>query len=644
MAGLYTLSSSLHRRATRPGSPKSSAKRVSPVQLLLVATAVLVTLALVPAIGLQGTAGAQGNVTITVDKLEAAPDGKNVAYVTVRDENGVPILGLEPGNFDIIEDQSTYFPPEQVSTQVNPRAGMSVALILDLSGTMKGQPLEEAKKASARLLETLLNEANDPDRAAFFGINGPVDINNVAVSEGEREADFTNDRNKILNLINPLEVTGNAATPLYDALFRVVKIAGRQAGPRAIIVITDGQDKVSSLSADDPISEANRNRIPVFPVGFSRGPVNDDYLTRLAARTGGTYTKAREAGLFTKGFEDILNALSQQYVLTYQSRLQADGQPHAVMVRVKTPKGTEAGERVFTGAVPTAAPTEPPPATAGAVGAVATVLSEAAPAEVVAAVETVAAPVVAAVAEPPAAATPVPQSLVEEAQDWVTKGSNLPILIASLAGLLLLVALILFLALRRSQTRAVGGEPIATETYAPPMPSGVGGEPATLQNQATAGAGPTTAGSVSYPPTDFAPAGAPAWPPPPSPAAAWPPAEAPAGSPVAGPGQTVLIPRVPAQPKVLAMLVNRKQPQERYDVTASTDIGRGTTNQIILQNATVSRQHAKIKEEQGEFKVYDLASANGTFVNDRKVTDPVALKDGDVVRFGEAEFLFRILT
>ena len=92
------------------------------------------------------------------------------------------------------------------------------------------------------------------------------------------------------------------------------------------------------------------------------------------------------------------------------------------------------------------------------------------------------------------------------------------------------------------------------------------------------------------------------------------------------------------------MLVNRKQPQERYDVTASTDIGRGTTNQIILQNATASRQHAKVKEEQGEFKVYDLASANGTFVNDRKVTDPVALKDGDVVRFGEAEFLFRILT
>jgi pSer/pThr/pTyr-binding forkhead associated (FHA) protein len=95
---------------------------------------------------------------------------------------------------------------------------------------------------------------------------------------------------------------------------------------------------------------------------------------------------------------------------------------------------------------------------------------------------------------------------------------------------------------------------------------------------------------------------------------------------------------------VLAILVNRKNAQERYDVTASTDIGRGTTNTVILQSATVSRQHAKIKEENGEFKVYDLASANGTFINGNKVLDPVALKDGDVVRFGEAEFLFRILT
>jgi pSer/pThr/pTyr-binding forkhead associated (FHA) protein len=94
---------------------------------------------------------------------------------------------------------------------------------------------------------------------------------------------------------------------------------------------------------------------------------------------------------------------------------------------------------------------------------------------------------------------------------------------------------------------------------------------------------------------------------------------------------------------VLAILINRKQTQERYDITASTEIGRATDNQIVLQSTTVSRKHAKIWEEKGQFKIHDLVSANGTFVNDKRIREPVLLKNGDVVRFGETEFLFRIL-
>jgi pSer/pThr/pTyr-binding forkhead associated (FHA) protein len=39
-----------------------------------------------------------------------------------------------------------------------------------------------------------------------------------------------------------------------------------------------------------------------------------------------------------------------------------------------------------------------------------------------------------------------------------------------------------------------------------------------------------------------------------------------------------------------------------------------------------------------------LGSANGTTVNGAKVTDPVILNDGDIVRFGEVEFRFKRLT
>ena len=91
------------------------------------------------------------------------------------------------------------------------------------------------------------------------------------------------------------------------------------------------------------------------------------------------------------------------------------------------------------------------------------------------------------------------------------------------------------------------------------------------------------------------------------------------------------------------MLVNPKQTQQRYDVTPVTDIGRAQGNNVVLQSGSVSRQHARIREEAGEYRVVELGSANGTFVNDQKVADPVVLQDGDRVRFGEVEFVFRRL-
>ena len=38
--------------------------------------------------------------------------------------------------------------------------------------------------------------------------------------------------------------------------------------------------------------------------------------------------------------------------------------------------------------------------------------------------------------------------------------------------------------------------------------------------------------------------------------------------------------------------------------------------------------------------VFDVGSANGTFVNDEQVKDPRLLENGDVIRFGEATFVF----
>jgi len=107
-------------------------------------------------------------------------------------------------------------------------------------------------------------------------------------------------------------------------------------------------------------------------------------------------------------------------------------------------------------------------------------------------------------------------------------------------------------------------------------------------------------------------------------------------------GGTVLIQRGAVKPKVLGMLVEKKDSAKRFDIDKpAVTIGRAPGNHLVVDHATVSRQHATIKLEGEEYRVYDLGSANGTFVQDQRVRDPIVLQDGVIVRFGEVEFIFK---
>lgn len=65
---------------------------------------------------------------------------------------------------------------------------------------------------------------------------------------------------------------------------------------------------------------------------------------------------------------------------------------------------------------------------------------------------------------------------------------------------------------------------------------------------------------------------------------------------------------------------------------ATATIGRSADNQIHIPERHVSRQHAVISFRDGVFMLTDLGSANGTFVNDKKLSDPFPLAHGDVIR------------
>lgn len=97
-------------------------------------------------------------------------------------------------------------------------------------------------------------------------------------------------------------------------------------------------------------------------------------------------------------------------------------------------------------------------------------------------------------------------------------------------------------------------------------------------------------------------------------------------------------------PRALAWLVVQGGPYggKQFGLSEGRNIiGRdGTRSDFILDDEMISGQHAQVRFENGQFVIYDLASTNHTFVNNRQVQRQ-PLMDNDVVRLGNTQIVFK---
>ena len=81
---------------------------------------------------------------------------------------------------------------------------------------------------------------------------------------------------------------------------------------------------------------------------------------------------------------------------------------------------------------------------------------------------------------------------------------------------------------------------------------------------------------------------------------------------------------------------------EHHVLRGTCSVGRATANTLVLDLPKVSRMHALIQLQNiGEFWLVDLGSSNGTFLNRRRVHQPVRLHDQDKIVIGGRQFIFR---
>jgi uncharacterized protein YegL len=283
---------------------------------------------LVPVVSAQNSPDGSGSVFIDSVDLTAFPS------VTVEfsawDANGLPLDGLTPEDVILQENGGAAFHPGTVTADT--RAPLQIALVIDVSGSMNGQPLADAKSSAARFLDRL----NPGDQAAVVAFSDSVDSNPENLNP-KRELALSKDLLPAYNLIDSLQATGG--TELYNAITKAVRMMeSAPSGHRAVLLLSDGKnDPPTSGDPQEAIDLAKKAHVPVFVIGLG-SQIDEPYLRGLAAQTGGLFRAAPASYELGNLFSDMAILLKTRYTLTYPSGLAPDGRSLVLNVALKSQK------------------------------------------------------------------------------------------------------------------------------------------------------------------------------------------------------------------------------------------------------------------------------------------------------------------
>jgi pSer/pThr/pTyr-binding forkhead associated (FHA) protein len=95
-------------------------------------------------------------------------------------------------------------------------------------------------------------------------------------------------------------------------------------------------------------------------------------------------------------------------------------------------------------------------------------------------------------------------------------------------------------------------------------------------------------------------------------------------------------------PSGVALLIVKRGPNAGARFLLDRDVtsaGRHTDSDIFLDDITVSRRHAEVRRESGEFRITDAGSLNGTYIN-RQPVDSAPLANHDEIQIGKFRLVF----
>ncbi|MEO8258478.1 MAG: VWA domain-containing protein [Acidobacteriota bacterium] len=264
-----------------------------------------------------------------VASFKASVDLVRITAV-VRDHKGRLVQDLSAGDFEILESGAF---TRKITDFRADLASVNVALLFDVSGSMESR-LGDARETAAHVLGWLNNEF---DEAAVYTFD----------TELIEIAPFTVGLKGLPAAMASVRAFGE--TSLRDAIGQAAKRLGERDGRRrALVVLTDGRDTSSRLSAEEVSGIASATDVPVYIIGIvpsidnpeadaatpsADKPWQAGSLDSLAMHTGGLVFKASTPGQRRLAARQIVDELRHQYLIAFES----SGNPgwHPLQVRTR---------------------------------------------------------------------------------------------------------------------------------------------------------------------------------------------------------------------------------------------------------------------------------------------------------------------
>ena len=265
-------------------------------------------------------------------------------HVRVIDRNNKPIGNVTKGEFHVYEDGVL----QPIETFTREEVPISYGLAVDTSASLRSQ-IQSVIDAG----KTIVN-SNKPGDKTFL-------VHFISSDKIQTDQDFTDNRDLLIDALDNLYVEGGQ-TAVIDAVYLSAEhVAEYKEGDegdrrrRALIVITDGEDRSSFYKQDQLLARLREEDVQIYVIGFVneldkdagfiRKSPRDKAVTlinKLASETGGRAFFPDSVSELPQIANEIVRDMRTQYVIAYNpTNKTQDGSYRAIKVTVDQPSDSE---------------------------------------------------------------------------------------------------------------------------------------------------------------------------------------------------------------------------------------------------------------------------------------------------------------